>query len=81
MRCSHCHHEKPAHAKVLSRVRSSICPRVCPVRAQLPQAQSSASGAEALTVRGPSQYGFASPQSYTPPHLAEKILTSWSALE
>ena len=81
MRCPHCGHDNPdgvkfwANAEPGSRVSAQAV-----ARAILPPT-SSAINVATPWPQGPTPAArFASPQSYTPPHLAEKILTSRTAL-
>ncbi len=81
MRCPRCQHENPPQAKFCIECAASLA-RTCPncgtplpaVAKFCPECAHPA-GAPAGEPR------FASPEAYTPKHLAEKILTSRSALE
>jgi len=83
MKCPRCQQENPPQARFCSACRSrleSFCPacshaNVLGSRFCSECGQSLAAAVPTLTGR------FAAPQSYTPPHLAEKILTSKSALQ
>src|SRR6516164_6891598 len=81
MRCSKCGHDNRVEAKFcemcatpLARLCASCGSRLSPIAKFCPEC-AHPTGAEALQSR------FASPETYTPRHLAEKILTSKKALE
>ncbi len=82
MQCSRCHAENPAGMKFCGQCAAPLA-SVCPsCGAANPPANSFCGQCAApLTGVNQSEARFASPQSYTPKHLAEKILTSKSALE
>src|SRR6201984_1364698 len=81
MKCSHCQHENPSGVKFCGECGArleSVC-AACGAANPLGNkfcGQCGASLAQAVTASK-----FTSPQAYTPKHLAEKILTSKSALE
>ncbi|HEV2054617.1 MAG TPA: adenylate/guanylate cyclase domain-containing protein [Methylomirabilota bacterium] len=82
MKCSRCQHENPAHAKFCEECATPLaqtCPN-CGTQVS-PTAKFCSECAHSLAATTAAQPRFASPQSYTPKHLAEKILTSKSALE
>src|SRR5215510_9735306 len=81
MRCSKCGHDNRVEAKFcemcatpLARICASCGSQLSPIAKFCPEC-AHPTGAEALQSR------FASPETYTPRHLAEKILTSKTALE
>jgi hypothetical protein len=84
MRCPRCHTENPAQAKFCLECASPLA-RACPgcgtplppTAKFCPECAHPVAGREP----GPSQPRFRSPQTYTPRHLVEKILTSRGALE
>ena len=81
MQCPWCQHENPAGQKFCGECGARL-PSVCPsCSASNPPGQKFCG--ECGTALGPTdgaaKYG--TPQSYTPKHLAEKILTSKAALE
>src|SRR5215470_2916241 len=82
MKCPRCQHENPSQAKFCLECGARFAHRCRQCGTELP------AGAKfclecGQAVGGPSagQDRFSSPESYTPKHLAEKILTSRSALE
>ncbi|MBI4591582.1 MAG: AAA family ATPase [Candidatus Rokubacteria bacterium] len=81
MKCARCDHENPAGVKFCGECGArleSLCP-AC--RASNPPTNKFCHECGAPLTQGAPASKFASPQSYTPKHLAEKILTSKSALE
>src|SRR6202165_2654403 len=81
MKCPRCQYENRPQAKFceecatpLSRVCSNCSAPLSPTAKFCPECAH-------LAAAGGAEPGFASPDSYTPKHLAEKILTSKSALE
>ncbi len=81
MQCPRCQHENPAGQKFCGECGARLAP-VCPsCGASNPPTQKFCGecGTGLGQTDGASKYG--TPQSYTPKHLAEKILTSKSALE
>ena len=81
MQCRSCQHENPFGAKFCGECGTrleSVCPSC---RASNPPANKFCHECgQSLSAR-PAAARFSSPQAYTPKHLAEKILTSRSALE
>ena len=81
MKCSRCQQENPPQAKFCLECAAPLALRCANCGTQLP------AGAKfcfecATPVSAPgSPPRFASPETYTPKHLAEKILTSRAALE
>ena len=82
MTCPRCQHENRAQAKFCEECAAPLA-RTCPnCGAQAsPIAKFCSECAHPLAESVPTQARFASPGTYTPKHLAEKILTSKSALE
>jgi class 3 adenylate cyclase/tetratricopeptide (TPR) repeat protein len=90
MKCTSCRHENPAGQKFCGECGGrleAVCPS-CQARSPLGQKFCGECGAtlggtpaavEVAAARPPDR--FASPESYTPKHLAEKILTSKGAIE
>jgi class 3 adenylate cyclase len=81
MECSHCHHENPAGQKFCGDCGASLAASCPACRASNPPGQKFCGecGASLASSQPPAK--FRAPGSYTPKHLAEKILTSKSALE
>jgi len=82
MRCPRCQHENPPRAKFceecatpLDRACANCGTRVSPTAKFCPEC------AHPVTATSGARSRFGAPDSYTPEHLAEKILTSRSALE
>ena len=84
MKCSRCQHENEAGAKFCEECAAPLA-RVCAKcgRTLSPSAKfcSECAHPAGLAAAPPTAQRYDSPQSYTPKHLAEKILTSKSALE
>ncbi len=82
MQCPRCQHDNSPRAKFCEECAASLA-RTCPNCGgqASPSAKFCPECAHPLTGAVPSQPRFASPEAYTPRHLAEKILTSKSALE
>jgi predicted ATPase/class 3 adenylate cyclase len=83
MRCAQCQHDNPTEAKFCSECGTRFalgctkCGTELPAGAKFCLECGQAVEAQAAVI----QPRFASPETYTPKHLAEKILTSKSALE
>ena len=83
MRCAQCQHDNPTEAKFCLECGSpfalscTTCGTELPAGAKFCLECGQAVGGQAAVT----QPRFASPQTYTPKHLAERILTSKSALE
>jgi ribosomal protein L40E len=79
MQCPRCQHENPPQAKFCLECGARVALTCTKCRSELP------AGAKFCLECGASQTTaeprFTSPESYTPKHLAEKILTSKTALE
>jgi class 3 adenylate cyclase len=88
MRCPHCQQENREGARYCDACGSPLA-RPCPSCGNLSrpsatfcdQCGASLTGQPAITIPHPVVSGAQAPQSYTPQHLAEKILTSKAALE
>src|SRR5499426_3701154 len=82
MQCPRCQHENPPQAKFCLECGSRMaltCPKC---RSELPTGSKFCLECGApVILQTTAETRFASPESYTPRHLAEKILTSKSALE
>ena len=82
MKCPRCQHENPPQAKFCLEcgVRVALtCPKC---RSELPAgAKFCLECGQPVTSQAVAEPRFTSPESYTPKHLAEKILTSKAALE
>jgi Double zinc ribbon len=82
MHCPRCEHDTPASSRFCTQCGARLTLFCGSCGAELVEASASASGAAAPRMRSPTgQSRFASPEAYTPRHLAERILTSKSALE
>ena len=78
MQCPRCQHENPAHAKFCLDCGARLALTCAKCRAELPgSAKFCLECGEPVAEQIPTR----SPESYTPKHLAEKILTSKAALE
>jgi class 3 adenylate cyclase len=82
MKCPRCQHENPPQAKFCLECGARValaCPKC---RSELPTgAKFCLECGAPVTSQTTAEARFASPESYTPRHLAEKILTSKAALE
>jgi len=82
MRCRQCGHENPAQAKFCIECAAPLSERCTNCGTLLPPgAKFCPECARPTGARPIAEPRYASPQAYTPIHLAEKILTSKSALE
>src|SRR6266545_654803 len=81
MRCPRCQHENPQEA-IFCNSCGARCEILCPccARANPPESRFCSQCGQPLEAAAAATT-FTSPQAYTPKHLAEKILTSRSALE
>jgi hypothetical protein len=81
MRCPQCQHENSEAAKFCEECGTKLV-RVCPNCSHEVNSRAKfCSECGQSLVEAPPTARFASPQSYTPKHLADKILISRSALE
>ena len=82
MRCAQCQHDNPTGAKFCSECGTRFAFSCTKCGAELPAgAKFCLECGQAVGAQPTVESRFASPVSYTPKHLAEKILTSKSALE
>ncbi len=81
MKCPRCEHENPSQAKFCEECATPLA-RTCTNCSTQLSATAKFCPECAHPVTGPTvQARFGAPESYTPQHLAKKILTSRSALE
>ena len=80
MTCPRCHAENPAGMRFCGQCAASLA-CVCPSCGAANPPENKFCGQCAAPVDKPAQPRFAAPESYTPKHLVEKILTSKAALE
>src|SRR5262245_34343371 len=83
MRCPRCQHENPPAARFCNACGAGL-ELICPsCRHSNPAGSRFCNGCGAVfgAAPAPAEPRFSSPESYTPKHLAEKILTSKAALE
>jgi len=81
MQCSRCQHENPAGVKFCGECGTRLESLCSACHAPNPPTNKFCHECGAPLTQGAPAPKFASPQTYTPQHLAEKILTSKSALE
>ncbi len=82
MKCPRCQHENPPQAKFCLECGARVGLSCTKCRSELPAgAKFCLECGEAVASQATAEPRFTSPESYTPKHLAEKILTSKSALE
>ena len=80
MTCPRCHAENPAGMRFCGQCAASLA-CVCPSCGAANPPENKFCGQCAAPLDKPAQPRFAAPESYTPKHLVEKILTSKAALE
>ena len=80
MKCPRCQAENPAEMKFCGQCAASLA-LVCSSCGATNPPENKFCGQCATSLRKPADPPFAAPESYTPKHLAEKILISRSALE
>ena len=80
MQCSRCQHENPTGMKFCGECAAPLA-ATCPFCGAANPPQNKFCGQCAAPIRTAPTAKFAAPDSYTPKHLAEKILTSKAALE
>ena len=80
MRCPQCQHENPAGMKFCGECAAPLA-STCPACRTANPPENKFCGQCAGPLRTTSTAKFAAPDSYTPKHLSEKILTSRAALE
>jgi class 3 adenylate cyclase/tetratricopeptide (TPR) repeat protein len=82
MKCPRCQHENPPQAKFCLECGARVALTCTKCRSELPaSAKFCLECGEPVASQVTAEARFTSPESYTPKHLAEKILTSKSALE
>src|SRR3989442_2944320 len=82
MKCPRCQHENPPQAKFCLECGARVALTCTKCRSELPAgAKFCLECGEPVASQATAEPRFAKPETYTPPHLAEKILTSRSALE
>ncbi len=82
MKCPRCEHENPSKAKFCLECGVHLALTCAQCGAELPaDAKFCLQCGRQVSAPSPEQSRFTSPEAYTPKHLAEKILTSKSALE
>src|SRR5688500_3213271 len=84
MKCARCQHENEADARFCEQCAATMARRCAQCGRQLsPKARFCPECAHptGLPVEGPVAPRFSAPESYTPQHLAERILSSRAALE
>jgi class 3 adenylate cyclase len=82
MKCPRCQHENPPGSAFCLECGGRLAPACASCGAELPAgAKFCNKCGTPVATQAPTQERFASPETYTPKHLAEKILTSKAALE
>jgi len=82
MKCPRCQHENPPQAKFCLECGARVALTCTKCRSELPAgAKFCLECGEPVASQATAEPRFTSPESYTPKHLAEKILTSKAALE
>src|SRR2546425_1836817 len=82
MKCPRCQHENPPQAKFCLECGARVALTCTKCRSELPAgAKFCLECGEPVASQATAEARFTSPEAYTPKHLAEKILTSKSALE
>jgi len=82
MKCPRCQHENPPQAKFCLECGARVALTCTKCRSELPAgAKFCLECGEPVASQATAEPRFTSPEAYTPKHLAEKILTSKSALE
>ncbi len=82
MKCPRCQHENPPQAKFCLECGARVALTCTKCRSELPAgAKFCLECGEPVASQATAERWFTSPESYTPRHLAEKILTSKAALE
>ena len=81
MNCPRCQHDNPVAAKFCGECGARLEAACTACGAANPPGNKFCGQCGAALLPGPTTGKFASPESYTPKHLAEKILTSKTALE
>jgi len=82
MQCPRCQHENPPQAKFCLECGARVALTCTKCRSELPaDAKFCLECGERVASQATAEARFTSPESYTPKHLAEKILTSKAALD
>ncbi len=81
MNCPRCQHDNPAGVKFCGECGARLASVCASCSAANPPGNKFCGECGASLVQAPAATKFSSPETYTPKHLAEKILTSKSALE
>ncbi|MEK7714712.1 MAG: zinc ribbon domain-containing protein [candidate division NC10 bacterium] len=82
MKCPRCQQDNPPQAKFCPECATPLVARCANCGTQLPPAAKFCfECAQPVSSPAPPQTRFGAPESYTPKHLAERILTSRAALE
>jgi ribosomal protein L40E len=82
MKCPRCQHENPPQAKFCLECGARVALTCAKCRSELPAgAKFCLECGAPVSPQATAEPPFTSPESYTPKHLAEKILTSKAALE
>ncbi|MEK7700958.1 MAG: zinc ribbon domain-containing protein, partial [candidate division NC10 bacterium] len=82
MKCPRCQQDNPPQAKFCLECATPLVARCASCGTQLPPAAKFCfECAQPVSSPAPAQTRFGAPESYTPKHLAERILTSRAALE
>jgi len=81
MKCPQCQHENPTQAKFCLQCGTRFALSCTKYRTELPASAKFCLECGAPVIFQAAEGRFTSPETYTPKHLAEKILTSKSALE
>ena len=81
MNCSRCQHDNPAGVKFCGECGARLESICASCAAANPPRNKFCGQCGASLIQAATSAKFASPEAYTPKHLAEKILTSKSALE
>jgi class 3 adenylate cyclase/tetratricopeptide (TPR) repeat protein len=82
MKCPRCQHENPPQARFCPECGTRLAPACAKCQSELPAgAKFCQQCGEPVASRAGAESRFATPETYTPKYLAEKILTTKSALE
>ena len=82
MKCPRCQHDNPSHAKFCLECGARLAPACAKCQSELPSgAKFCLECGAPVASRASAESRFATPETYTPRYLAEKILTSKSVLE
>ena len=81
MTCPRCQQENPAQAHFCMKCGTGLTPTCARCNTEMPTGAAFCFACGQSVTAAPDRQRFTSPDAYTPKHLAEKILTSKSALE